>query len=284
MDRRASGTQHPAPFIGSDFTEEDFEAVRVLLLEERGIDLGMYKDRCIKRRIATRVRARGFHAPGPYLEVLRREPEEVTALLAALTIHVSQFFRNPSTFAVLEGVVLPELVARAREDGRQEVRLWSLGCAAGEEPYSLALLAESLAPQEMKISILGTDLSPAVLERAREGLYDALRLGEVPEAVLKGYFSEEGHEFRLCRRIRERVRFECGNILDSGAYPPADLILCRNVLIYFCRRDQETILARLAAVLPSGGYLVLGRAETLPGEFRGMFHVAYPAERIYRRL
>ncbi|ALC18270.1 MCP methyltransferase, CheR-type [Desulfuromonas soudanensis] len=283
MDRRASGTQHPAPFVGSDFTEEDFEAVRLHLLQERGIDLGMYKDRCIKRRIATRVRARGFHAPGPYLEVLRREPEEVTALLAALTIHVSQFFRNPSTFAVLEGVVLPELVARASEEGRREVRLWSLGCAAGEEPYSLALLAESLAP-EVQISILGTDLSPAVLERAREGLYDAQRLVEVPEAVLNRYFSEEGREFRLSRSIREKVRFECRNILDSGAYPPADLILCRNVLIYFGRRDQETILSRVAAVLPSGGYLVLGRAETLPGEVRGLFHVAFPAERIYRKL
>src|SRR5690606_4436475 len=101
-----------------------------------GVDLGMYKDRCIKRRIAIRVRARGFQAPGPYLAVLRREPDEVTALLTALTIHVSQFFRNPSTFAVLEKVVLPELAARAREDGGREVRLWSLGCAAGEEPYS----------------------------------------------------------------------------------------------------------------------------------------------------
>jgi chemotaxis protein methyltransferase CheR len=80
------------------------------------------------------------------------------------------------------------------------------------------------------------------------------------------------------------VRFECGNILDSGAYPPADLILCRNVLIYFCRRDQETILARLAAVLPSGGYLVLGRAETLMGGARQHFHISYPAERIYRKL
>ena len=80
------------------------------------------------------------------------------------------------------------------------------------------------------------------------------------------------------------MRFECRNILDVGSYPPADLILCRNVLIYFSRRDQESILTGLARVLPSGGYLVLGRAETLLGEVRELFHAAYPAERIYRRM
>jgi len=146
------------------------------------------------------------------------------------------------------------------------------------------MLADELAPKGMRISILGSDLSPVVLDRAREGLYDTLRLGEVPEAVLQKYFSEEGREYRLCSRIRERVRFECRNILDVENYQPADLILCRNVLIYFSRAEQEAILAGLARALPTGAYLVLGRAETLLGEARPLFHIAYPAERIYRRL
>jgi chemotaxis methyl-accepting protein methylase len=130
-----------------------------ILLAKRGFDLAMYKDRCVKRRVATRVRARGFSEPRPYLALLERDEAELDALLAALTIHVTQFFRNPSTFALLEQQVLPALLHRVQAEGRQKLRLWSVGCASGEEPYSLALLMRELAPPEVKVDILGTDIS-----------------------------------------------------------------------------------------------------------------------------
>lgn len=270
------------PFVGSEFPDEDFGAVRDILLARRGFDLAMYKDRCIKRRIATRVRALGFDEPGPYLAVLRRDEAEVDALMAALSIHVSQFFRNPSTFATLEGKILPELVGRARKSGRPEVRVWSVGCAGGEEPYSLALLVDELAPKGVRVSILGTDVSGPVLERARKGLFDPQRLEEVPEEVRERYFSEEGRHYRLQERIRGMVRFQRHDILTSRNYPEADLILCRNVMIYFSREEQENILGRFAAVLSPGGYLVLGRAETMIGTIRERFEAVSPEERIYR--
>ena len=274
----------PAPFVGSEFPEEAFAGVREVLLERLGFDLGMYKDGCVKRRIAIRVRALGFADAWDYLALLRRDPDETDALMKTLTIHVSHFFRNPSTFAALERDILPALFERAAAGGQKEIHLWSVGCAGGEEPYSLAILVDGLSPQEVNVSILGTDLSAPVLERATEGRFDVRRLAEVPPGVRERYFSEEGREARLRERFRAMVRFERHDVLNAAEFSGADLVLCRNVLIYFSREEQERILRRLAAALRPEGYLVLGKAETLLGESRQLFRIENPAERIYQRL
>jgi chemotaxis protein methyltransferase CheR len=275
-------SSQPAPFVGSEFPEADFERLCALLLARRGFDLGMYKERCVKRRIAARVRSCGFHAAPPYLARLETDEAELDALLAAITINVSQFFRNPSTFQVLERQVLPALVRQARTAGERRLRLWSVGCASGEEPYSLALLAEGLQSPELEIEIWASDLSAPVLDRAVAGYYDEQRLIEVPETLRAKYFVAEGDGYRLGEKIRRRVRFQQQDILGEGAFPRASLVLCRNVLIYFSRADQERILRRFAATLEPGGYLVLGRAEILLGEIRELFAVEHPDERIFR--
>lgn len=284
MDPDYSGKLRPSPFVGSEFPDEAFAEVRQLLLERRHFDIGMYKDRCLKRRIASRVRALGLHDPQAYLQRLRQDAVEVDALMTALTIHVSQFFRNPSMFAALERSVLPELLSQAKAEGRTAVRLWSAGCSSGEEPYSLALVVDALGPTELPVQILATDLSPAILELARAGQFDPQRLSEVPAAVRKKYFTPVGPRLVLDEKLRARVRFSCHNLLTSPDYPRADLILCRNVLIYFSREEQEKILARFAAALPPGGVLVLGKAEMLLGQAREQFRVESPAERIYRKI
>lgn len=284
MDPDYSGRLRPTPFVGSEFPDEAFEAVRRLLLERRHFDIGMYKDRCLKRRIASRVRALGLHDSQAYLGRLQQDGAEVDALMTALTIHVSQFFRNPSMFAALERSVLPAVLEQAKAQGRTALRLWSAGCSSGEEPYSLALVVEELGKTELPVQILATDLSPAILEVARAGLFDPQRLTEVPPTLRKKYFTPVGARLALNEKLRARVRFACHNLLTDPDYPRAELILCRNVLIYFSREEQEKILARFAAALPSGGILVLGKAEMLLGEVRELFRVESPAERIYRKI
>lgn len=274
--------QRPGP-PGGELSDEEFAAIGELLRERRHFDLGCYKDNCIRRRIAKRFRVLGLDGAAPYLEVLRRNEDELDALLAALTVHVTQFFRNPSTFAVLGKKVLPEILERARRVGQRDVRLWSVGCASGEEPYSLALLLDEIA-SGLPVSILGTDLSREILQKAREGFYDPLRLTEVPPVVRSRYFVPERMGFRLAEEIRSRVKFERHDIVTEVPYPSADLILCRNVLIYFSRQEQEGILCRFAAALREGGWLVLGKAETLLGEARTLFSSEHPGDRIYRRV
>jgi len=271
------------PLFGDELPDAAFEAIIEQLRIRRQFDLGAYKDRCIRRRIAKRLRTSGAPDIAGYLALLATDDGELDALLATLSIHVSQFFRNPGTFLALERQVLPDLVKRAKLAGRHELRLWSVGCAGGEEPYSLALLIDELAPARIDVSILATDVSEPVLESARAALYEPARLTEVPPKVLARYFTAEGERYRLIERARTMVRFERHNVMTAAEFPLADLILCRNVLIYFTREEQARILARFAAALPEGGALVLGRAETLTGVERLLFRTEFPTERIYRR-
>lgn len=283
MSVQQSTYKSVAPFVGSDFSDEEFEQIRLLLLARRGFDLGMYKDQCIRRRIASRVRASGTSDAVTYLRLLEQRDDEIDALLAAVSIHVSQFFRNPRIFALLEREVLPELIRRAESRPARCLKIWSVGCAGGEEPYSLALLLDELAPEWLKVEILGTDISAPVLQLAERGCFDPLRVSEVPAPVLEKYFAPRGRGLQLCDRICHRVRFAEHNILSDETFPSADLILCRNVMIYFSREDQERILVRFAQALSPQGFLVLGNAESLVGQARREFSPQFAAERIYRR-
>ncbi|GAB4174193.1 MAG: protein-glutamate O-methyltransferase CheR [Geothermobacteraceae bacterium] len=283
MAHKRSGWQ-PAPFVGSDLSAEDFDRIRALLYERRNFDLGMYKDQCVRRRIATRVRACDCERAEDYIALLERREDEIDALLGAISIHVSQFFRNPQMFIRLERNLLPGLIDRAMKRPERRLSIWSAGCSTGEEVYSLALLVDELAPAGLELDILGTDISRQALDRAREGLFDQHRLREVPEAVLERYFEPEGFRYRICERLRRQVRFEWHDLLQPAPYPRVDLVLCRNVMIYFSRADQGRILERMARALSPEGFLVLGSAETIIGEPRRWFEPLIAGERIYRCL
>jgi chemotaxis protein methyltransferase CheR len=203
-----------------------------------------------------------------------------------LTIHVSQFFRNPPTFEKLRSDVLPHLFERCREGGTA-LRLWSVGCAAGEEPYSLAITLRTCfadAMETVPVSIVATDVDADVLERARDGVYGEDRLAGVDPLLRARYFEERNGRFFLCDEIRRMVTFRKGDLFHVDEYPSCDLILCRNVLIYFERSQQERIIKGFARALPLGGILVLGKSETLVGESRRLFRTICPVERIYGRM
>lgn len=270
-------------WTGEDLTDDEFAAITQLLRERRQFDLDQYKDRCIRRRIAKRLRSCKVADVASYLKRLEMDRDELDTLLATISIHVSQFFRNPDTYRILEQKVLPDLCRRARAAGRTELTLWSAGCASGEEPYSLALLLDDMNARDLKINILATDVSEPVLDAARRGTFEALRLKEVPPEVLDKYFHGENGHYQMIERIRNQVEFRHHNIMTASDYPSADLILCRNVMIYFTREQQERILSRFAATLSEHGALVLGRSETMTGDIRRYYQSEFPVERIYRR-
>ncbi len=270
-------------WTGDDLTDDEFAAITQLLRERRQFDLDQYKDRCIRRRIAKRLRSCKVTDVASYLQRLERDRDELDTLLATISIHVSQFFRNPDTYRILEQKILPDLCRRARAAGRTELTLWSAGCATGEEPYSLALLVDDLSTGDLKINILATDVSEPVLDTARCGVFETLRLKEVPAEVLSKYFHKEKGHYRIIESIRNQVEFRQHNIMTASDYPLADLILCRNVMIYFTRVEQERILSRFAVSLPEHGALVLGRSETMTGDIRRYYKTEFPVERVYRR-
>ncbi len=270
-------------WTGDDLSDAEFTAIANLLRERRQFDLDQYKDRCIRRRIAKRLRICQVADFASYLSRLEMDRDELDTLLATISIHVSQFFRNPDTYRILEQKILPDLCQRAQAAGRTELTLWSAGCASGEEPYSLAMLVDDLATADLDIHIMATDISKPILETARSGSFDASRLKEVPPAVLEKYFQAENGRYQLIEQVRDKVEFLQHNLMTASNYPAADLILCRNVLIYFTRSEQERILSRFATELPEHGALILGRAETITGSTRQCYQTEFPAERIYRR-
>ena len=274
-----------AEAVPLEISPEEFGLIRETLRGLRQFNLDAYKDKCVKRRIAIRVRANACASVREYCNLLLSRESEVDKLLKVLTIHVSQFFRNRSAFDKLRQEIIPYLFSMVRQDGRSDLKCWSVGCASGEEPYSLALLfAEHFAADTARIptQILGTDVDEATLATARTGVYIDERLAELPDYYRERYFRQEHGKFHLADAIKAMVTFLQGDLSHDEAYQESDLILCRNVLIYFEREQQERVIRNFARVLRPGGILVLGKSESLFGESRRYFQTVCPIERIYR--
>jgi chemotaxis protein methyltransferase CheR len=264
---------------------DQLEAILVLLAQQTGLPLfDAYKESCIKRRVAARIRRSGCLDVEQYLRYLQEDAGERERLVTSLSIHVSQFFRNPTLFDALQTVVLPALMQRIAD---RPLRIWSVGCSAGEEPYSLAiLLVESYGEQVAceQFEILATDIDRTTLAQAEQALYEAEpTLRVVSAARRERFFTEQDGSFKLCPEVQQLVRFRQMDLQLVANYPRADLVLCRNTLIYFNRPAQEKILQALADILPQDGILVLGKSESMPAPLRARFATLDPTERIYSR-
>lgn len=267
--------------------DADLAAISAILATRRDFSISAYKSSCMKRRIAIRIRASRCRTATEYCALLRHSEQELDLLQKALTIHISQFFRNPSLFQMLRQQVLPELFAAAATRPDRSLAICCLGCAGGEEPYSLAILLREHFLRELAQTttvIEGIDIDSETLETARLGEYDGDCLGAMPTEIRRRYFRRQGERYRLSNDILEMVRFRRGNITDTRTYPPCDMLLCRNTLIYFTRPEQERILEGIAGTLSSGGILVLGKSETMTEATRRCFASLSPVERIYRKI
>jgi chemotaxis protein methyltransferase CheR len=263
-----------------------FAALARQIERTSGFALDAYKDKCIRRRIAVRMRACGVHTFDDYRALLDRTPTEYERLRDALTINVTRFYRNAETWSLLRREILPELL----DPARSEFRAWSAGCASGEEPYTLAVLvadvldAAGRGDQLSRVAIDATDIDRASLERAQAATYRSESLTEMPDDLAQTYFELHGLQRRVVERVRRRV---CVQRLDLSRELPLrrtyDLIVCRNVVIYFDRVMQERLFATFADALAPGGYLVLGKVETLFGPTRDRLTLVDARERIYRR-
>jgi chemotaxis protein methyltransferase CheR len=262
-----------------------FEALTVEISRSTGLSLDSYKEKCLRRRIAVRMRACGAHTYAEYQAVLARTPAEYEHLKDTLTINVTRFFRNAETWQRLSADYLPALLAGAPGT----VRVWSAGCASGEEAYGLAILVAEAAVAGgdarglERVHVDATDIDRRSLERATEARYRSEALSETPSDIVARYFDAEPDGWRVAPAVRRRVRVRRH---DLGRDPPPGtfhLIVCRNVVIYFERPLQERLFHSFAEALLPNGLLVLGKVETLFGPARERLQLVDPRERIYRR-
>lgn len=252
-----------------------------------GLALADYKEKVLRRRIAVRMRARDVESYDAYGALLKGDPDELEKLKDALTINVTRLYRNPETWDRLRGLVLPDLLAR-REGA---VRVWSAGCSSGEEPYTLAICLAEEAERAKRPDWVGravitaTDIDEIVMAKARAGRYPDSAFVEMPPALAARYFREVGQGQReVVPALKRMVQVKRQDLLrEPPPAPPYDLVVCRNVVIYFDRDGQERLFERFTDALTPGGFLLLGKVETLFGPARDRLELLDVRERIFRR-
>ena len=244
--------------------DPQFESLLRYIQESRGLDFRGYKRTSLRRRITLRMEEVQVLEFGAYQSHLEVHPGEFEDLLNTVLINVTSFFRDPDAWEVLKTEVVPQIIA-ASGDGERPIRIWSVGCASGEEPYSIAMLfAEALGVPHFcdRVKIYATDLDEEALRAARQAVYSPREVEGVPPALLDKYFERTNHHYVFNRDLRKCVIFGCHNVVKDAPISRIDLLVCRNLLIYLEGETQDVVLPRLHYALAPEGYLFLGKAET----------------------
>jgi two-component system, chemotaxis family, CheB/CheR fusion protein len=259
-----------------------FERIRAT----NGIDFSHYKMATIKRRLARQMALSGKTSVPEYLAYLADDPAEFSRLASTFLIKVTEFFRDAKLFEVLSKDILPEIIAEARSRGARELRVWSAGCATGEEAYSVAiLLAEALREMSdtvLNVRIFGTDIDDAAVSFARRGVYPQESIATIAPELVKRYFTKTDAGYEVVKAVRNMTVFGQHDLAQRAPFPRIDLALCRNVLIYFSKELQQRTLQIFAFSLRNGGYLALGKSETT-NPLVEYFATVDPTLRIFRR-
>jgi two-component system, chemotaxis family, CheB/CheR fusion protein len=260
----------PTPSVSEKIPPEDadavaeFEVLLAYLKLSRGFDFTAYKRTSLMRRVQVRMQALGMNRFAAYLDFLQVDPEEFTRLFNTILINVTSFFRDPANWEYLRDEILPDLLRAA--GAATPIRVWSAGCASGEEAYSIAiLLAEAMGSDAFRerVKIYATDVDEEALAQARPAVYGARAVEDVPAPLLERYFDRQDDRFAVNKELRRAVIFGRHDLIQDAPISRVDLLICRNCLMYFNTEAQSRILSRFHFALVPRGVLFLGKAETL---------------------
>jgi two-component system CheB/CheR fusion protein len=245
-------------------TNPDFEALLEYIKRSRGFDLLAYKRPGLMRRIQKRMQMLGMESYSDYRDYLEVHPDEFAQLFNTLLINITSFFRDRSSWDYVMNEIIPQITGR--KEPQEPIRLWSAGCASGEEAYTLAIaLAEVIGLEQFRerVKIYATDLDEEALNQARQATYAAREVGGVPPDLLAKYFEQSDNRYIFRKDLRRSVIFGCHNLIQDPPISRVDLLTCRNTLMYFNAEAQAKILVRFHFALNNGGFLFLGKAEML---------------------
>lgn len=242
----------------------DYEIFKQKVFQLTGIDLSSYKERQMKRRIDSLITKSKISSYDEYVQVLRQDKDKLEEFVAYLTINVSEFYRNPEQWKMLESEMLPYLFERFG----QNLRIWSAACSTGDEPYTLVMMLAKFIPME-KIRVVATDIDKQVLEKARIGIYDEKSLKGLPKEFITKYFTKVGtRSYQISDTVKRCVEFKQHNLLKDPYPRNCDLIVCRNVVIYFTEEAKKEIYKKFHGSLKNDGLLFVGSTEQIisPGD------------------
>lgn len=236
----------------------NYEDFKVAIHQLTGINLNDYKERQMKRRIDSLITKRNCADYDSYVKKIRFDKTLYDEFINYITINVSEFYRNPRQWETLEDEIIPMLLKQAGGN----IKIWSAACSTGEEPYSLVMAMSKFLPLS-KIKIIATDIDREVISKAKIGLYNAKSLESLPDEFVAKYFSKSGEFYRISDEIKSCVEFQHHNLLADKYPTNLDLIVCRNVLIYFTEEAKSQIYTNYSASLKPGGILFIGSTEQI---------------------
>jgi chemotaxis protein methyltransferase CheR len=241
----------------------DYEEFITKIKRKSGIDLSLYKEAQMKRRLTSLYEKKGFTSFKDYFQALSTEQALFQEFLDRMTINVSEFYRNGKRWEVLEKKILPKLLEK-----NKRLKVWSAACSTGEEPYTLAMILSNFMPLQ-SVSIIATDIDENVIARAKLGIYPERSLQEVPEKMKQKYFTVDGDFYKISEDIKKAVTFKKQNLLADPFETQFDLIVCRNVLIYFTEEAKNLLYKKFSDALKTDGIFFVGSTEQIfnPGHY-----------------
>ncbi|PHS19761.1 MAG: chemotaxis protein CheR [Kangiella sp.] len=266
-----------------EYKKEDFRRIVKIIYKVSGISLSARKEDMVYSRLARRLRANSINRFSEYLNFVSKDNDEQKAFVNALTTNLTHFFREEHHFDYLSDVYFPELFAKSSK----RIRFWSAGCSTGEEPYTLSMIWEHLTnkPSDIDFKILATDLDSNVIDSGKTGIYSVDKLVPVADEYLKWFKRTKGctvNQKQVDPKLKEPIAFKQLNLMqDWPIKGPFQLIICRNVLIYFDKPTQKKLIKRYYDLLEPGGCLILGHSESL-GDNRNLFEAK--GKTIFRKL
>ncbi|KPN95326.1 protein-glutamate O-methyltransferase CheR [Lysinibacillus sp. ZYM-1] len=245
----------------------DYEQFIEGIKRKTGIDLALYKEAQMKRRLTSLYEKKGYRNFVDFLRALEQDRDLMNEFLDRMTINVSEFYRNGKRWDVLQKKIFPKLLQT-----NKRLKIWSAACSTGEEPYSLAMVLSQLVPLS-QIQIIATDLDENVIQKAKLGVYPERSLAEVPSDIKAKYFEQEGSFYRVKDEIKRCVTFKKQNLLNDTYDSNYDLIVCRNVMIYFTEEAKDQIYNDFSKALRKEGVLFVGSTEQIFNPARYEFEV-----------
>jgi chemotaxis protein methyltransferase CheR len=261
---------------------DDFNLLKRYIEQTLKIQCSSYKEDYIKRRLLSRMRTTSQATYADYLYYLKGHPAELDPLKNALTINVTEFFRDTEVYNLIRTAILPDLFKQ-----RKRIQIWSAGCSSGEEPYSLAMIVSDMmmTNKEVSAQILATDLDEVVLAKARAGIFSDKAMQKLNETQIRRYFTKmpDGN-FQVKQHLKDLIRFRPHDLMSG--IPPIrhiDMITCRNVTIYFNEKQKDDLARMFHAALVPGGFYVMGKTEYLGREVESLFSAYNNLQKIFIR-
>ncbi|TFB23967.1 protein-glutamate O-methyltransferase CheR [Filobacillus milosensis] len=236
---------------------DDYIKFVELIYDKSGIDLSQYKEKQMKRRLTSLRDKKGFSSFDTYFKALDSDETLLHEMLDRMTINVSEFYRNYKRWEILKDEIIPGLA-----EGKPSLKVWSAACSTGEEPYTLAMLLSDFYDLN-NVSILATDIDENAIQRAKMGLYPERSLKEAPQDKINKFFTQNDKMFTVRDELKQAVTFKKHNLLADSYPKNVDLIVCRNVLIYFTEEAKSTIYSNFSKALKPNGVLFVGSTEQL---------------------